>query len=198
MSTVRAGGSKWTSQDRSLSKIQSSLLVGSFCSTVAGSLAMGADIIASAVPIPGFPLVLVALKGIYAIAKSCTVSDEESARLMAYCGATTASLSQYARVIKPTDAALRHLNEAATALEALKDLVSANAARSAFAQLFTGNEYKLAAMLAEKKVEAAVRSAMDLAMQQNMADVASINGKVDVLLKRRSPNPPPTFSKKPN
>jgi hypothetical protein len=111
---------------------------------------------------------------------------------MAYCGATTASLSQYARHIKPTDATIRLLNEAATALEALKDLVAAHAARSAFAQLFAANEYKFAAMSAERVVERSMRSVMELAIQQNMADAASINGKVDVLLKKGSrPSPPP-------
>ena len=155
---------------------------------------MGADIIASVVPIPGFTLVLSALKGTYDVAMNCTGSGEESARLMAYCGATTASLSQYARHIKPTDATIRLLNEAATALDALKDLVAAHAARSAFAQLFAANEYKFAAMSAERVVERSMRSVMELAMQQNMTDAANINGKVDVLLKRRYPSLHPSLT----
>ena len=178
-------------QERNLTKIESSLLVGSFCPTIVGSIAMGAEIIASVIPIPGISLVLGALKGIYDTAERSTVSAEESARLMAYCGATTAALSQYARLIQPTDATLRLLTDAANALEALNALVATNAARSALSQLFAGNDYKLAAMSAEKEVERAMRSLMDLATVQGMAEAASINGKVDMLLKRRSPPPPP-------
>jgi hypothetical protein len=149
---------------------------------------LGADIISSAVP--GFPIALKILKGIYDMAEKSSAIGEECARLKAYCGATTASLAQYARLTL-TDAASRQLTNASNSLQKLQTILAAQTESTPFVQLFGGSEYKTAAVCAEREVQQAVRSLMELATPDKMANAVEINEKVDRLLKRRSTQPPP-------
>ncbi len=152
---------------------------------------MGSGIISSVVP--GFSAVLSALKAIHDLANQNKGNIEGLPRLMAYCGATTAALSQYARVIRLEPDALRALDDAATALYNLRDIIDEYTARSALEKLFVGKEYKVAAMSAKEQVGQAMHSVMELATVQTMDDAAIIKKKVDTLLERRSFTPHPTF-----
>ncbi len=70
---------------------------------------------------------------------------------MAYCdpGAATAALAQYTGHIQPH--AL--LAEATAALDALRGLITAHAARGAVALLVAGSGFRAAALSAERDVE---------------------------------------------
>jgi hypothetical protein len=180
-------------KEASLAKIQPSLFSGSLCSTAADGLALGVEVLVSLAPVPGLTLALGALKCLYEAVNGVAGGGEEAARIAAYCGATTAALSRYAGLVKPSDAeALRLLADATRALKTLQGLVEAQASRGTLAKLFFSSAgYREAAHAAEQEVDRAVRMLMFLATERSMADAAAVNVKVDALLKKRCPPHPP-------
>jgi hypothetical protein len=149
-----------------------------------GALELG-QVLASAAPIPGLLLVLLAFQQIHALARDLQACDEEGARLMVFCAAMTRALAPVAERLRPTPPLTDALDRAARALGALRELLETNSRRGLIERLLNGDEFRDAAAAARREVERAVRGAMDAAQLQGVEDAAETRRMVELLLRRR-------------
>jgi hypothetical protein len=143
----------------------------------------------SAVPIPGFTLILGILRIIHTSANQLAQASEESKRLKAYCSATALSILKY-KELKLTEETLGHLDAACAALNELDQAIKQFTKGSDVEKFFSGKKFSDAAKTAQDNVEQAMNAVMQQALRDNMKDVETINEKVkDLLLRRCFPTP---------
>jgi hypothetical protein len=154
--------------------------------TFDGAFGLG-EVVASAVPVPGFLLVLGVLRHIHGLARNLQACDEEGARLMVYCAAMTKALAPVVNRVRPTPELTEALDRAAAALEALRDMLEWNGQRGMVERMFSSDRFRGAAEAARREVEGAVRGAMDVAQVQGVEDAAETRSMVEHLVRRRWP-----------
>ena len=139
------------------------------------------------VSLPGFSLVIIGLRNLYGMASECCEDEEEdSARLIAYCGAVAASLSAYCGKVKPDETCMRFLEDAGESLNQLCEIHQGNCRRSGLlSKLLSSEKFVIQSKRVKERIQLAIRAIMDLAQLQSMAEVCAMNEKVDTLLHKR-------------